>query len=224
MYDIHQVCQMLGTTSRTLRYYEEKGLITCERESQSSRRCFTMEQTECVRNILTLRTLGLSLKSIAALQTHDTTLKEAVLLRRAEIEACTQQKLHELSRLNEALLQLETDGTLVSKPRVTYTKDVNGIVKQCCEAMVKKDIKTLYSYFTPKLTAYLPETVFCTIWQDVVSPLGEFCIYEKLWYDDVLPNTVYQLLRFDNLRLCVKLVFCEEQIDGIWLNYYDEEE
>ena len=27
MYDITAVCKMLGTTSRTLRFYEEKGII-----------------------------------------------------------------------------------------------------------------------------------------------------------------------------------------------------
>lgn len=224
MYDIHQVCQMLNTTSRTLRYYEEKGLITCEREPFSSRRCFTREQIECTQNILALRTLGLSLRSIGALQAHDTTLKEAVLLRRAEIEACIQQKLCELSRLNEALLQLETDRTPAPRSREICTIDVTTEVKQCCEAILKEDMKTLYSNFTPRLAAYLPETVFRTVWRDVALPLGDFCAYEKLWIDDVLPNTVYQLLRFENLHLCIKLVLCEEQIDGIWLNYYDEEE
>ncbi len=224
MYDIHLVCQMLGTTSRTLRYYEEKGLITCERDPYSSRRCFTAEQVECVRNILTLRTLGLSLKSIAALQTHDTTLKEAVLLRRAEIEACIQLKLHELSRLNEAMLQLETDGMIALKSHTVCADDVKDIVEICCEALLKEDFQRLYSYFTPKLISYLPKAVFRTIWRDVVSPLGDFCTYEKLWYDDVLPNTVYQLLRFESLSLCVKLVFCGKQIDGIWIDYYDEEE
>ncbi len=28
LYDITEVCAMLGTTSRTLRYYEDQGLIT----------------------------------------------------------------------------------------------------------------------------------------------------------------------------------------------------
>ncbi len=223
MYDIHQVCRMLGTTSRTLRYYEEQGLITCEREAHSQRRCFTAEQVARVRNVLALRALGLSLKSILALHAHDTTLKEAVISHRAEIEANIQQKLRELSRLNEALLQIETDGEVASKPDLTCTKDVDMLVMPCCDAILRSDIKWLYSRFTPRLKTYLPEQVFLTIWRDVASPLGNFCAYEKTWRDETLPNTVYQLLRFENLCLCVKLVFCKNQIDGIWLNYYDEE-
>ena len=40
-YDITQVCRILGTTSRTLRFYEEKGIITSTTNGLSSRRQYT---------------------------------------------------------------------------------------------------------------------------------------------------------------------------------------
>ena len=38
IYDITEVCKMLGTTSRTLRFYEEKGIIQSTTVGTSSRR------------------------------------------------------------------------------------------------------------------------------------------------------------------------------------------
>ena len=44
LWDISEVCNMLGTTSRTLRFYEEKGLIQSTTEGLSHRRRYTEQQ------------------------------------------------------------------------------------------------------------------------------------------------------------------------------------
>ena len=44
LFDITAVCKMLGITSRTLRFYEEKGIITSTTIGLSSRRQYTEEQ------------------------------------------------------------------------------------------------------------------------------------------------------------------------------------
>ena len=85
MYDITEVCKMLGTTSRTLRFYEEKGIIQSTTHGTSSRRQYTEEQISHIKNVLVLRTLGLSVKAVAELQTKGADLKDAVLSKRAEI-------------------------------------------------------------------------------------------------------------------------------------------
>ena len=83
MYDITEVCKMLGTTSRTLRFYEEKGIIQSTTVGTSSRRQYTEEQISHIKNVLVLRTLGLSVKAIAELQNSGMDLKDAVLSKRA---------------------------------------------------------------------------------------------------------------------------------------------
>ena len=60
LYDIAKVCQMLGTTSRTLRFYQEKGIIQSTSTPFSNRRQYTMAQIEKIRNVMALRALGLS--------------------------------------------------------------------------------------------------------------------------------------------------------------------
>ena len=63
-WDIHEVCDLLHITSRTLRFYEDKGVIQSNRDAFSSRRQYTLEQIAHIRHVITLRTLGLSLKAI----------------------------------------------------------------------------------------------------------------------------------------------------------------
>lgn len=107
-YDISEVCNMLGTTSRTLRFYETKGIISSTTAGISSRRKYTEDQVSHIRNILVLRTLGLSIKSIAELQNQGGNLRDAVLEKRAEILASIDTRIREINLLNEALSALES--------------------------------------------------------------------------------------------------------------------
>lgn len=79
LYDITEVCKMLDTTSRTLRFYEEKGIIQSTTVGISSRRQYNEKQISRIKNVFVLRTLGLSVKAIVELQTKGIDLKDAVL-------------------------------------------------------------------------------------------------------------------------------------------------
>jgi MerR family transcriptional regulator, repressor of the yfmOP operon len=66
---IGEVAELLGTTTRTIRYYEEIGLLpdTHDRE-QGKHRCYTDGDVERVREIMRLRDLlGLTLDEVSAL-------------------------------------------------------------------------------------------------------------------------------------------------------------
>jgi DNA-binding transcriptional MerR regulator len=66
---IGEVAELLGTTTRTIRYYEEIGLLpdTHDRE-QGKHRCYTDGDVERVREIMRLRDLlGLTLEEVSAL-------------------------------------------------------------------------------------------------------------------------------------------------------------
>ena len=62
--DINVVCNMLGCTSRALRFYEQKGIIQSTTLGISTRRSYTEEQLANIRNVIILRKLGLSVKTI----------------------------------------------------------------------------------------------------------------------------------------------------------------
>ena len=66
---IGEVAEMLGTTPRTIRYYEEIGLLPDAQErEQGKHRCYTDTDVERVREIMRLRDLlGLTLEEVSAL-------------------------------------------------------------------------------------------------------------------------------------------------------------
>ncbi|MGO9956445.1 MAG: MerR family transcriptional regulator [Solirubrobacteraceae bacterium] len=70
MLRIGEVAELTGTTPRTIRYYEEIGLLGAagaERE-QGKHRCYTAADVERVREIIRLRDLlGLSLEQLSRL-------------------------------------------------------------------------------------------------------------------------------------------------------------
>ena len=61
-FTIREVCDELGVTLRTLRFYEGLGLVTPGREQR--RRFYYTTHVERLRTIVTLKSLGLSLREI----------------------------------------------------------------------------------------------------------------------------------------------------------------
>ncbi len=224
LYDITEVCKMLGTTSRTLRFYEEKGIIKSTTTGASSRRQYTEEQISLIKNVLVLRALGLSVKSIAELQTTESDLKDAVLSKRAEIYASIDSRIKEIDLLNEALVAMES-GKNIFIENWQHSPDANEeeveIVRLCTDAILNGDDEILYKHLSPRLVQYMPNDVYCVVRKDTLAPLGEFISIEKTIVDDRFPNKIYSFVKFSKLGLKITFVFYGKRINGFWLGYYD---
>jgi DNA-binding transcriptional MerR regulator len=111
---IGEVAELTGTTARTIRYYEEIGLLPegGERE-QGKHRCYTQADVERVREIIRLRDLlGLSLEQLSQLLEAETA--------RAEIRRELQQSEdpdHRRRLLGEARGHITTQLELVKQRR-----------------------------------------------------------------------------------------------------------
>lgn len=224
IYDITEVCRMLGTTSRTLRFYEEKGIIQSTTVGTSSRRQYTEEQLSLVKNVLVLRTLGLSVKAIAELQNSGTDLKEAVLSKRAEIYASIESRVREINLLNEALSALESGKNIFNEDwQLSSAMDAKEkeIARLCTDAILNGDDNVLYEHLSPRLAQYMPKEVYCVVRKDTLAPLGDFVSIEKTVADDRFSNKLYCFVRYTKLGLKITYVFHGGKIDGLWLGYYD---
>ena len=225
LFDITYVCKMFGITSRTLRFYEEKGIIDSTTEGVSLRRQYTDKQIDKIRCVLVLRTLGLSIKAISELQKKDGDLRQAVITKRAEIYSLMDTKFKEIRLLNEALSVIDSGDSIFDvnlSEAVNTSNDIyNDIARTCAKAVIEGDTDTLYFYIGNQLEEYMPREVYEKVRTDTFAPLGEFVSYELLAEDKQYPNVIYQYVRFTNYGLKIKFVFNNRKIYGLWFAYYD---
>ena len=224
LYDIAEVCKVLGTTSRSLRFYEEKGIIQSTTVGISSRRQYSEEQLSLIKNVLVLRALGLSIKAIAELQAKESDLKEVVLSKRAEIYASIESRIREINLLNEALSALESGKDIFAEDwqlSSAMNAEEKEIARICTDAILSGDTDTLYEYLSSRLAEYMPRDVYRVVRKDTLAPLGDFVSIDKTVADDRFSNKLYCFIRYSKLGLKITYVFHGGKIDGLWLGYYD---
>ena len=222
LYDISEVCRLLNTTSRTLRYYEEKGIVASTKSDFSFRRAYTEEQINHIRNVMVLRTIGLSIDTISKLQKNGANLKNEVIAKRAEILAYIESKSKEISLLNEAIAIIESGESIFEKQIIkSQASGFNNEARKCAEYIVFENYEELYKHFSSKLIEYKSIDVFKIARDDVLSPCGDFISFDKQEIDTAYPNIVYEYVKFSKIGLKIKLVFHNERIDGLWLSYYE---
>ena len=227
LYDITEVCRMTGTTSRALRFYEEKGIVKSTSQGLSHRRKYTEAQLEQIKNVLALRSLGLSVKSIDLLQKNKSDLREIVSSKRAEIYAVIDSKIREINLLNDVLFSLASGSVPLpevnSKPYEADDEETEILIK-CTNAIVTGETEFLYQYLSERLRQYLPKSAFEKIRNDTFEPLGSYISVEKSEKDEKYPHRFYQFVRFSKLGLKITYVIYQNKIEGLWLGYYESKE
>ncbi len=228
-FDITAVCKELGISSRTLRYYEEVGLIESTKNNASKRRRYTKEQIEQIRYILSLRSIGLSIKAIQEYLNGDGSIKEIVNLHRAQIEASIYDKLNEVNMLNAVLDSLDEGRGLAALK--AQDERVSGgskaeLTRECSMYIVNGELDRLYSCFSQRLKDYMPQEAFGKIWEDTVTGLGAFLGLGESSRDTVSNGAYeiyYQVLVFEKMKTQLKFVYNGEMIAGLWVNYIGAE-
>ena len=222
-YDITEVCQMLGTTSRTLRFYEERGIITSTQVPFSARRHYSSEQIEQIKKVIVLRALGLSVAKIRLLLDGNVNLSDAIKEHKVELIASIVSKAKQLRMLDDALSTIEEGGNIyIAKENISISpSDRMDIAETFTELFIKGEYETCFTYFSDMLCEYMPLPVWRRVIGDTLKPIGSFVHMEKIECDPEIPNVVYCYLRYEKSGLLIKNVFHKDQIHGIWLNYYE---
>ena len=224
LFDINTVCRMLGITSRTLRFYEEKHIISSTKVFGTQRRHYTSAQIDNIRNVLVLRSLGLTLKDIRDLQNDSGDLRSAIEINQAKIHALIAEKIRTLKLLNEALSVIESGGNIFDKTEgriVLLDEKRQKVVIVCTEAIINNDTDILYDYLNEKIKSYMPKEVYQIIRKDTLKPLGNFVGLEKNELDPNDRNVILQYVKYEKLGLVIKYVFHGGKITGLWFNYYE---
>lgn len=216
---------MLDVTSRTLRFYEEKGIITSTQSDDGKRRQYNEEQIRNIKNVLILRSLGLSVSKINELLSKSSDLKLAILERKADILAQIITKTKELNMLEETLSILDAGGDIftdqLKKASIVSHCELVKTAAICTDFFITGELEGCYQYFSDKLSDYLPISVFAKVRFDTLKPAGDFCTRENLVKDFEHDNVFRQYLRYEKYGLILKYVFHHSKLQGLWLNYYE---
>ena len=224
LYDINSVCKMLGITSRTLRFYEEKGIISSTKNPFSCRRSYNKEQLKNIKNVLVLRSIGISVNRILALKEEKSDLKSEIIAKKAEILASIENKQRNLFLLEEAISLIDDgDDLFEEKIKTSYQFEnptLKNITTNCAMNIADGNIEYLYSYFNQTMMRYKSKEALALVVSDVLLPLGKFICIDKIDCDKKFTNIFYVYLKYENLGLKIKFVFSGEKISGLWLDYY----
>ena len=108
-YRIGEVAAKVGLTERTIRYYEERGLLESVKRLDGGRRVYTDDDVRRLKFILKLKVLGLSLTEMQELETlygrHRTNarvLPRLIELLEAHL-ATTKERIGELTALRDEI-------------------------------------------------------------------------------------------------------------------------
>ena len=97
---IGQFSKLSGVSQRTLRFYEEKGMLRPSYVSESGRRYYTADDLIPLQQIITLKYLGFPLDEISQMLERQTgSLKDTLLVQKQAIE----QKREHLNQIIKAL-------------------------------------------------------------------------------------------------------------------------
>ncbi|GLX69941.1 MerR family transcriptional regulator [Paenibacillus glycanilyticus] len=136
LYKIEDVANMVGLTKRTLRYYEELGLMTPPERSEGGFRLYTDEHVERLKKLITARdVLGFSLQELQAY----ITMSEEFVNQREEIFKTEdrQQRLHKINELELTVdKQLEMIDLKLEKMK-TMRSEINQFKEKITEAKKK---------------------------------------------------------------------------------------
>jgi len=223
--DIRILCNQLGVTSRTLRFYEDEGLIKSSTVPGCNRRQYSKEQIEEVKAILILRSVGMSVSKMIELQKEVNNLSCVIGDYKSQIDDAIISKVKELNLLDEALENIKSGKDIFKvaikdAPKGSLHEQQMLIVEQCTNAFVIEDYATCYELFSSALKQHMPLTAMAANSHNTVKSLGRFLKIEKVARGSVNKDTYLAYLKYRNLGVLIKYVFIGNELHGMWLNYY----
>src|SRR5690606_36990423 len=110
LYSIGQLAKKTGMTVRTLRFYDEKGLLCPSHRTDSGRKLYGNEEIVALQNILTLKFLGYSLEQIHEIISNPSNaLQQSLQWQKQEMMRKKEQLEKTIETLDHALALAEQE-------------------------------------------------------------------------------------------------------------------
>ena len=141
-YTVNKLAEISGVTKRTLRYYDEIGLLNPSRINSSGYRIYGRKEVERLQQILFFRALDVSLEEIKELMTSEDYDEKNILIHHREKLMERRQQLDRLIQNVEKTIA-EAEGRLVMTDKEKFEGLKNKMLKEN-EEKYGKEIREKY--------------------------------------------------------------------------------
>lgn len=176
---INEVEHKVGLSKKSIRYYEEYGLLSPKRGKENDYRIYSDDDVKKLKIIKFLRELGISIKELQMLSNKSLTLKECMIdhLKKIDMETEKFMKIknmcHELSQSKESFEELNIpkyfeemnilnkEGFTMRNVKTTKTRKIIGaIIPSIIFGMLFLLIPSIITYFQITESGRIPWPIF----------------------------------------------------------------
>ncbi len=225
MYDmksITAVCRLLGITSRTIRYYEQLGLIKTVRKSNTAPRQLDMETIERLRKICFLRKLGMGLDEIAEVINNDGKATELIIRKKAAMKAEINELVERVNLLTEVMAAAEQGENIYeTEKRLSLPPDheeMKRIAGDCIKLILERRFEELHNYLDEDMRQ-MPPGFFEVGWNVHIKPCGAFV---SIGEQSIVADTVINRLHFEKQDIAILIEVHAGIVTGMLLQYCKE--
>ena len=181
---INEVCHIVVLSRKSIRYYEENGLLSPKRNTENDYRMYTEEDIRKLKIIKFLRELDVPIRELKMLNEGTLTLQECMESRIYKIKEQEEKYL----KVKEMCMEIEESNDTFSNIDITqYFQSMNTLNK---EGFTMRDVRTSKR---KKITgAVLSSLIFGSFFIFLVSIITYFQVTEA----DKIPWLVYAFLMF----------------------------
>lgn len=179
---INEVESIVGMTKKSIRYYEDSGLLTPSRNSENDYRIYNKEDIEKLKVIKFLRELGVPIKDLQSLNENKLSLSE-----------CLQDRIHKIDDEQDNYIKIKSMCEEIIRSNdefnnidiTKYFQEVNILNK---EGFTMRDVKTSKS--KKIIGAIISSVIFGAFFIAMVSGITYFQLTEE----DRMPWIVYGIV------------------------------
>lgn len=192
---INEVENIVGISKKSIRYYEEEGLLTPKRNDGNSYRIYNDEDIKKLKIIKFFRELGVPIREIKLLNDKEITLQESLKERINKIE----KEEEKYQKIKNMCLELsKTNETFTSVDITKYLNQMNILNK---EGFTLRDVK---SNKTKKIRGAIISSITFSIffiWLNGIITYFQFTEKEKM------PWIIYSFIIFILIIPVISIVY-----------------
>lgn len=219
---INEVCKMLDTTSRTIRYYEQLGLIKTVRQSNTAPRRLDEENIERLRKIRFLRKLGIGLDEIGGVIDSDEKAAELIKLKKAALVAEINELVERANLLTEVIAAVEQGENIYeTDKRLNMPPDHEEMLRiagECTRLILEHRFEELQGYLDEDMRQMLPELLEVG-WNVHIKPCGAFV---SIGEQKIVADTVINRLHFEKQDVAILTEVHAGIVTNLFLQYCKE--